>query len=134
MMTEVDTVAGGPQPSLARPNSVSYMQIPTIDAERSADFYERVFGWSIRGRGTSHVSFDDASGYVSGAWVTDRVISREPGVLPYVYVDGIDGTIEKIGAHGGEVVTPPYPEGDLWVATFRDPAGNVIGVWQMGPR
>jgi hypothetical protein len=28
------------------------------------------------------------------------------------------------------LVDPPYPEGDLRVATFRDPAGNVIGVWQ----
>ena len=76
----------GAEPTLARPNSISYMQIPAIDAERSADFYESVFGWSIHGRGTSHVSFDDASGYVSGAWVTNRAISREPGVLPYIYV------------------------------------------------
>jgi hypothetical protein len=28
----------------------------------------------------------------------------------------------------------PYPEGDLWVATFRDPAGNVLGVWQTASR
>jgi predicted enzyme related to lactoylglutathione lyase len=34
----------------------------------------------------------------------------------------------------GEVVTQSYPEGELWVATFRDPSGNVIGVWQRGPR
>jgi len=27
-------------------------------------------------------------------------------------------------------VTPAYPEGDLRVATFRDPGGNVIGIWQ----
>jgi len=25
-------------------------------------------------------------------------------------------------------------EGDLWVATFRDPSGNVLGVWRRGPR
>jgi predicted enzyme related to lactoylglutathione lyase len=25
-------------------------------------------------------------------------------------------------------------EGDLWVATVRDPAGNLIGLWQEGPR
>jgi predicted enzyme related to lactoylglutathione lyase len=31
-------------------------------------------------------------------------------------------------------VTEPYPEGDLWVAVFRDPSGNVLGVWQHGPR
>jgi hypothetical protein len=26
------------------------------------------------------------------------------------------------------------PEGDVWVGTFRDPSGNVLGVWQRGPR
>jgi hypothetical protein len=31
---------------------------------------------------------------------------------------------------GGSSVTPPYPEGNLKVATFRDPAGNVVGIWQ----
>jgi uncharacterized protein len=36
--------------------------------------------------------------------------------------------LEKVVAQGGEVVTRPYPEGDLRVAMFRDPAGNVIGV------
>jgi predicted enzyme related to lactoylglutathione lyase len=25
-----------------------------------------------------------------------------------------------------------YPEGSLTIAAFRDPAGNVIGVWQEG--
>ena len=35
---------------------------------------------------------------------------------------------------GGEMVDAPYPEGDLWVATFHDPPGNVLGVWQQGPR
>ena len=31
-----------------------------------------------------------------------------------------------------EAATAPYPEGNLTVATFRDPAGNEIGVWQQG--
>ena len=120
--------------TLFRPGSLSYIQIPAADPRVSAGFYERVFGWNIRGRETSHVGFDDATGDVSGAFITGREISREPGVLPYVYVNAIDATIAKITAHGGEVVREPYPEGDLWVATFRDPAGNVIGVWQLGPR
>ena len=41
---------------------------------------------------------------------------------------------ERVVAYRGEVVKAPYPEGDLWVATVRDPAGNVIGLWQQGPR
>jgi hypothetical protein len=65
---------------------------------------------------------------------TGRAIPDEPGVLPYIYVHGIDRIVERIAANGGRIEKPPYPEGDLWVATFRDPAGNVIGVWQQGPR
>ena len=35
--------------------------------------------------------------------------------------------------YAGEIVESAYPEGDLSVATFRDPAGNFVGVWQRGP-
>ena len=66
--------------------------------------------------------------------MTGRVFAREPSLLPYIYVDRIDDAVARIAAHGGEVVKAPYPEGDLWVATFRDPAGNLIGLWQAGPR
>jgi predicted enzyme related to lactoylglutathione lyase len=113
---------------------LSYVQIPAIDVRASARFYEHVFGWKVRGGGASHLSFTDATGDMIGAWVTDRAISREPGVLPYIYVHGIDAILEKVKASDGEIAKPPYPEGDLWVATFLDPAGNVIGVWQQGPR
>ena len=64
--------------------------------------------------------------------MADLPVAGESGVLPYVFVERVDETLEKVVAQGGEVVTPPYPEGDLRVATFRDPAGNVIGVWQQG--
>jgi predicted enzyme related to lactoylglutathione lyase len=119
---------------LARPGGISYLHIPAVDVLRSAAFYEQVFGWKIHARGNGQPAFDDGTGHVSGAWVTDQTVSREPGLLPYIYVDRIDDTIRKVKAHGGEVVKAPYPEGNLWVATFRDPAGNVIGIWQEGDR
>jgi predicted enzyme related to lactoylglutathione lyase len=122
------------EPNIARPGGITYIQLPAQDAETSADFYERVFGWTIRQRGTSHVSFNDASGYVIGAFVTDREASPKNGILPYIYVAHIDDTVAAITKHGGEIVREPYPEADLWVATFRDVAGNVLGIWQMGMR
>lgn len=54
--------------------------------------------------------------------------------MPYIYVHGVDAALERVKVNGGEIVRPPYREGDLWVATFRDPAGNVVGIWQRGPR
>ena len=118
---------------LARHGGLSYLEIPAVDTRQSAAFYEKVFGWNLRHRDTDDPRFDDATGHLIGRWVTGRAISREPGLLPYIYVDRIDDAVSRVVAHGGEVVRPPYAEGNLWVAVFRDPAGNVIGLWQEGP-
>ncbi len=120
---------------LPRPR-LCYLEIPAIDADQSAAFYEKVFGWDIRGRGTSHPSFAYPSADVTGAWVTGRAISREPGLLPYIWVDDIDETLGRITSLGGEVIQAPRPDcphGE-WIATFRDPAGNAMGLYQEGPR
>ena len=63
---------------LARHGHVSYLEIPAVDAEQSAAFYEAVFGWCIRGRDTGQTSFDDRSGGLIGRWETSRPASREP--------------------------------------------------------
>jgi len=112
---------------------VSYLRIPAEDPRRSAAFYEAVFGWSVRAD-RKDPSFEDGTGHVIGHFVADLPVAGEAGVRPYIFVERIDETLDKVVTRGGEIVTAPYPEGDLWVATFRDPAGNVVGVWQQGPR
>ena len=92
----------GVEARLARHGGLSYLHIPAVDVHQSAAFYEQVFGWKIHGRDTGHPGFDDGTGHVSGAWVTDQAISREPGLLPYIYVDRIDDAIEQVEAQGGE--------------------------------
>jgi predicted enzyme related to lactoylglutathione lyase len=124
----------GVDASLARHGGLSYLEISAIDAERSAVFYEQVLGWSLQRRGAGDIRFEDGTGHLIGRWVTGRASSQEPGLLAYFYVDRIDNAVGRVVAHGGEVIEAPYPEGDLWVATVRDPAGNVIGLWQAGPR
>jgi len=119
---------------LARHGGLSYLEIPAVDAQQSATFYEHVLGWKIGRRETEDPRFEDATGHLIGRWVTGRAILREPGLLPYIYVEGIDVAVDRVVAHGGKVVKAPYPEGNLWVATVRDPAGNMIGLWQESPR
>lgn len=110
---------------------VSYIQIPSGGKDDCAEFYRRVFGWELRDGTPEHRSFTDASGDLIGAFVT-QVEPAAPGVLPYISVDEINDAVAAIEANGGEIVTPVYDEESLKVATFRDPAGNVIGIWQ-GP-
>jgi predicted enzyme related to lactoylglutathione lyase len=46
-------------------------------------------------------------------------------------VDDVTATLERALANGAAPSTAAYPEGNLTVATFRDPAGNEIGIWQL---
>ncbi len=119
----------GADPDLATPGAITYLHIPAADVRQAAAFYGRVFGWHINNPESDRPSFDTPGGRLSGAWITDHLAATEPGLLPYIYVDQVQATIERILTHGGEIVTEPFPEGLLTVATFRDPAGNVIGLW-----
>jgi predicted enzyme related to lactoylglutathione lyase len=77
------------------------------------------------------VKFDDTVGEVSGTWVTGRVPSAEPGLVVYMLVESVEQTLDKIREAGGEVVTPLTPQGEGEAfATFRDSAGNVLGIGQ----
>jgi uncharacterized protein len=124
----------GVDPRLKRDGGISYLHLPATDVRVAAVFYREVFGWNVTNVDSERPSFDDGTGHVSGAWMTDQEISREPGLLPYIYVDDIDETVARIPAHGGEIVKPLSPEGNLLIATFRDPSGNTLGVWHDGPR
>jgi predicted enzyme related to lactoylglutathione lyase len=116
-------------PSVFRRDSISYLHIPAQDIASAAEFYATVFNWTI----TQDPSFSDGSGHVIGRWVTDQEPVGDDGIRPYIYVDSVDDTLVKAIAHGAEVAMPPYPEGNLTVATFRDPTGNTIGIWQQNP-
>jgi uncharacterized glyoxalase superfamily protein PhnB len=121
----------GPIALLPRPR-FCYLEIPALDLAQSVAFYEKVFGWNIRHRDTARPSFDDATGFVSGAWVTGRGAAREPGLLPYVYVDDLDTILGRVEAHGGMIAKRPQPDSpkaDGWIALVHDPAGNVIGLY-----
>ena len=109
---------------------ICYLEIPAIDIARSAAFYEAVCGWKLRQRSDGRVAFDDGAGEVSGTWVTGRPLSPQPGILLYVMVDDVAATLEDVVAHGGQIVQPIGADAPEITARFRDPAGNVLGLYQ----
>ncbi|HEX9483114.1 MAG TPA: VOC family protein [Gemmatimonadaceae bacterium] len=109
---------------------VCYLEIPAVDVDRSAAFYSRIFGWQTRRRGDGALAFDDAVGGVSGSWVTGRSSSTTAGLLIYVMVDSVQSTVDAVIAEGGEIVQAIGVDAPEITARFRDPAGNVIGLYQ----
>ena len=109
---------------------ICYLEMPAIDIARSADFYRRAFGWNIRKRGDGATAFDDTTGEVSGAWVLGRPPAAQPGLLFYIMVDSVAATLDAIVAAGGHIVQPLGADAPEITARFRDPGGNVIGLYQ----
>ena len=116
-------------PSLGN-GKICYIEIPALDVEQSIAFYQGVFGWQVRRRGDGKPAFDDGVGQVSGTWITGRPASPDPGLLIYIMCDSVAGTIDAIMAHGGEIVQPIGVDAPEITARFRDPAGNVLGLYQ----
>src|ERR1700716_2032931 len=116
-------------PTLAN-GKICYVEIPATAIQASASFYEKVFGWQLRKRGDGAIAFDDGVGQVSGTWVTGRPPSATPGLLIYIMVDNVEATIESVIAHGGELVQPVGADAPEITARFRDPGGNVLGLYQ----
>jgi len=108
---------------------ICYVEIPAIDIRRSAAFYEKVFGWPIRQRGDGSIAFDDTVGEVSGKWVRGRP-PHTSGLMLYIMVDSVAATCDAVVANGGEIVQPIGADAPEITARFRDPAGNVIGLYQ----
>ena len=109
---------------------ICYIEMAAEDIESSSAFYKAVFGWNIRKRGDGATAFDDGVGEVSGAWVKGRTPAVSPGLLVYVMVDDMEETIAKVIANGGTIVQPVGMDAPEITARFRDPAGNVIGLYQ----
>jgi uncharacterized protein len=116
-------------PTMAN-GKICYIEMPTTDIARSAEFYKQVFGWNIRRRGDGSTAFDDAVNEVSGTWVLGRPPSPQPGLLVYVMVDSVAATLDAVVANGGEIVQAIGADAPEITARFRDPGGNVIGLYQ----
>jgi predicted enzyme related to lactoylglutathione lyase len=108
---------------------ICYVEMPANDVARSSEFYEKVFGWKTRRRGDGAIAFDDGVGQVSGTWIVGRPPAT-PGLLIYIMVDDMTATIDAVQANECEIVQPVGADAPEITARFRDPGGNIIGLYQ----
>jgi predicted enzyme related to lactoylglutathione lyase len=119
----VNTARVGEPRESAR-GQIDYLQLPAADLERSAAFYEQVFGWSIdHGSG----SFE-APGMI-GQLTTDVAPAVNGGPVVWISADSIYHALRQVEASGGTVRRRPQLDGgERWLAEIDDPAGNRIGI------
>lgn len=90
------------------------------------DFYASAFGWAFTDYGPEYAAFDDA-GIDGGLAATEPGAPTPPLVI--LKADDLEDALDRVSAAGGEIVEPifSFPGGRRF--HFRDPGGNVLGVW-----
>lgn len=102
---------------------LGYLQLPAIDISRSAAFYRAVLGWNVAESG----GFEGPG--VMGQLTTDLRPAEVGGPALWWSVDRLSPTLETVVAQGGTVQGPPESDnGERWLVTVIDPAGNTIGL------
>jgi uncharacterized glyoxalase superfamily protein PhnB len=102
---------------------LSYLQIPALDITTSAQFYARVFGWEVD---PPEAGFESPG--LIGQWVTDRPPAPDAGPVGWIHVTDLAATLEVAREAGAVVRDGPMPDGPRVLASFADPAGNLVGI------
>lgn len=112
-------------------HTIDYIEIKVDDLAASRAFYERAFAWSFNDYGPTYAGIRAASGEgeVGGLDASGSARPGPGGPLVLLFSDDLDATVSAVEAAGGAVTAGPYefPGGRRF--EFRDPSGNVLGVW-----
>ena len=106
---------------------ICYLDIPATDIERSAEFYERVSAGPPGGAATARWPSTTPSvrSAAPGSWAARLPV----GLLVYSGDSAVEA-VAAVAAHGGEIVQEIGGDAPEITARFRDPAGNVLGIYQ----
>ena len=126
---------------------VVHFEIPADDLDRSKSFYGSVFGWQLQtipmpgGEYTTVITtpvdqqtqLPTEPGSINGGLMQRGEQTPSSPVIT-IDVDAIDEALQQIEAAGGATVTPRTAIPGMGAyAYFRDPDGNVLGLWETAP-
>jgi hypothetical protein len=125
-----EPTAGGP--SAGDGVAVDWFEVLGSDAERTQRFYCDLFGWTMQGGfgpGYRLVDTHSGKGAIGGGLGS---AGEGPGwATVYANVPDVGATLaeaEKLG--GTRVYGPNQVDNHMRTGAFRDPAGNVFGVYE----
>jgi predicted enzyme related to lactoylglutathione lyase len=114
---------------------VVHYEIIGTDPGRLRDYYGSLFGWefAVGGPVAEPVSEAGAYGFVEGETIPGGVgggAGYTPHTVFYVGVDNVGDALAKAESLGGTRAMGPVrsPGGNLVVAHFTDPEGNLVGL------
>jgi predicted enzyme related to lactoylglutathione lyase len=117
-----------------RPGDPIWVEIYTSDPDRSIAFYGELFGWTAERAPEfgNYITFRKDGAAVAGGMGNDGAGGPDQWTV-YLATSDVQRTADAAVAHGGFVVVPPMPVGDLGKFAVLGDVGNVgVGAWEPG--
>ena len=124
-----------PGPSAGTGEPVDWFEVQGSDAGRTQRFYTELFGWTIGGEDAGSIPGYGIVDTGAGRGIQGGLGSSEENHWATIYavVPDVEQTLAKAESLGGTRVYGPMAVGDqMQTGAFRDPAGNVFGVYHRG--
>lgn len=124
---------------------VMHFEIPFDDGDRARGFYKAAFGWNVQeapdmnytvvaSGPTTEQGMPSEHGFINGGMM-QRDTGPASGPVITIDVENIDAALERIETLGGSAVIAKQAVGDMgFAAYFKDPEGNVMGLWEAAPQ
>lgn len=117
---------------------VTHFEIPFDDEKRATEFYTEAFGWNMQEvAGYKLVSSGPTQdmGPTEPGFINGGLLAREAdgAASPVIVVDvpSVDDALAKIEKLGGSTVSGKRAVGGFgFAAYFKDPEGNLMGLWE----
>lgn len=112
-------------------NTICYVEWWSTDFERTKSFFEGLFGWKFEMSGEEYMFFSTPEGGPGGGFHKCRDLNPGVSARVYIHVDDVNAYVEKVKELGGKIVNEKTEIPEMgWYADFKDPDGNIIGLWQ----
>ena len=118
-------------PAVVSLEKIGQVAITVDDLARAKDFYQNTLGMSFL-FDAGHLAFLQC-GDVRLMLTTPEKPEPRGGIILYYKVGDIHATCAAIKARGAALLEEPHliarmPDHDLWMASLKDPAANILGI------
>ncbi|MGA8088922.1 MAG: VOC family protein [Terracidiphilus sp.] len=112
-------------------DKIGQIAITVDDLARAKDFYRNTLGMKFL-FDAGHLAFLQC-GNVRLMLTTPEKPEPRGGTIIYYKVDDIHATCAAIKVRGAALLEEPHliakmPDNDLWMASLKDPANNILGI------
>jgi methylmalonyl-CoA/ethylmalonyl-CoA epimerase len=120
-----------PETAAVHLDTIGQIAITVDDLARAKDFYQNTLGMKFL-FDAGHLVFLQC-GSVRLMLTAPEKPEPRGGTIVYYKVDDIHGTCAAIRARGASLLEEPHliarmPDHDLWMASLKDPADNILGI------